>query len=65
MPELNVIAAPGLSVPMADNPRRYITDTEPVLVPDDTYYHRRLADGDLVLAEDKASVKTTRAKSAD
>lgn len=49
---MKVIAAAGLQVPMADNPRRYVTDALAVDVPDDTYYHRRIADGDLELVTD-------------
>ena len=43
-----VKAAPGLQVPMERNPREYITDTEPIDVPDTTYYRRLLDDGSLV-----------------
>lgn len=50
---MKVIATAGLQVPMADNPRRYITDAKVVTVADDTYYHRRIADGDLRLATEK------------
>lgn len=46
---MKLIAAPGLQVPMADNPHRYITDSEPVEVLEDTYYYRRIADGDLIV----------------
>jgi hypothetical protein len=45
---LNVKAAPGLSVPMEDKPRIYVTDSVTVQVPDTAYYQRRLADGDLI-----------------
>lgn len=48
MNTLKVIATPGISVPMEDKPRSYITDAEPVTVPDSSYYQRRLSDGDLV-----------------
>lgn len=51
MNTLQVKAAAGLSVPMEDKPRNYITDAEAVTVADSTYYQRRLADGDLVLQE--------------
>lgn len=53
MNTLQVKAAAGLSVPMEDKPRTYITDAETVAVADSTYYQRRLADGDLVLQEDQ------------
>jgi hypothetical protein len=49
MNTLQVKAAAGLSVPMEDKPRIYITDAEVATVADSTYYQRRLADGDLVL----------------
>lgn len=52
---MKVIAAPGLQVPKEDKPREYITDAEPVEVPDSAYYLRRIADGDLVLADIKSS----------
>ena len=45
-----VKAAPGLQVPMENNPREYITDSNPIDVPDTTYYRRLLdpSDGSLV-----------------
>lgn len=48
-----VTAAPGHRVPMADDPRKYIEcDPEhPVDVPDNSYYHRRIASGELVEAK--------------
>ena len=46
-----VKAAPGLKVPREDKPRTYITDAKPVEVPENTYYLRRLAEGDLVRAD--------------
>ncbi len=49
MTTITVRAAPGLRVPLEGAPRRSITDTEPVTVPDTAYYRRRLADGDLIL----------------
>lgn len=51
MNTLQVKAAAGLSVPMEDKPRSYITDAEVATVADSTYYQRRLADGDLVLQD--------------
>ncbi|MDO8654192.1 MAG: DUF2635 domain-containing protein [Undibacterium sp.] len=47
---LFLIAAAGLSVPMEDKPRSYITDAAGVEVPDSPYYQRRLADGDVLPA---------------
>lgn len=46
-----VKASPGLKVPMAGKPHDYITEEVAIEVPDDAYYLRRLADGDLVLAD--------------
>lgn len=55
-----VNAAPGHRVPRADNPRQYIecAPEEPVEVPDNSYYHRRVASGELV------EVKPSGAKQA-
>lgn len=47
---MNVIAAPGLKVPMEHDPRQYIDDQKPVEVEDSYYYVRRRADGDLLEA---------------
>jgi hypothetical protein len=35
---------------METNPRAYITDSDPVDVPDTTYYRRLLDDGSLITA---------------
>lgn len=53
---MRVRAAPGLTVPMEDKPRDYITDAEAVDVPESAYYLRRLADGDLVV-DDQVEVQ--------
>ncbi len=45
-----VIAAEGLSVPRHDG-RGRITAHRAVEVPDNAYYRRRMADGDLIRAE--------------
>ena len=50
---MQVLAAPGIKVPMEEKPRDYITDTPPegeagYTVPDTAYYQRRILDGDLV-----------------
>jgi hypothetical protein len=50
MRKLIVKAAPGLTCPREEHPRRYITDAEWVEVPASAYYRRRLADGSLVQA---------------
>ncbi|MDP2324744.1 MAG: hypothetical protein Q8N51_12010 [Gammaproteobacteria bacterium] len=43
-----VKAAPGLNVPREDNPRKYITDAEPVDIDMTGYYIRRMSAGELV-----------------
>lgn len=50
-----VKAAPGINVPKEDKPREYITDASAVEVPDSAYYLRRLADGDLLIADKKGA----------
>lgn len=45
---MRVQAAPGIKVPREDDPRKYITDAEPVDVDMTAYYIRRMSDGDLV-----------------
>lgn len=60
-----VIAAAGIQVPMEDKPREYITDSQAVDVPASAYYLRMLADGDLLPAEESASVKAAAKKGAD
>ena len=44
---LRVIAAPGLTVPCHDG-KTHITAHRAVEVPDNAYYRRRMADGDLI-----------------
>lgn len=53
---ITVKAAPGVRVPQEGMPRRYITETTPVTVPDSAYYRRRIADGDLALAAETVAV---------
>jgi hypothetical protein len=57
-----IIAAPGLKVPKETRPRDYITDAQPVEVPDTAYYRRRLADGDLRPVEPQPAEPTTKTK---
>lgn len=54
MPTITVQAAPGLRVPLFDKPKRHITDAAPVQVELNAYYRRRMADGDLLQAENPA-----------
>ena len=42
-----VKAAPGVQVPLENQPYAYI-EQEPVEVDDSVYYQRRIADGDLI-----------------
>lgn len=50
-----VKAASGLKVPKEAKPCEYITDAKAVEVPENTYYLRRLAEGDLVPASQEAA----------
>lgn len=45
-----VKAAPGIKVPRENDPRQYITETEPVELEMTGYYIRRMSDGDLLEA---------------
>jgi hypothetical protein len=45
---MKVQAAPGTKCPMETNPRSYLTDAEPIDVPESPYYRRLIADGSLV-----------------
>ncbi len=51
VPIMNVRAAAGTRCPMEGRPRVYITDAEPMAVPESAYYLRRVQDGSLVKAE--------------
>jgi hypothetical protein len=52
-----VKSAPGTQCPMEANPKTYVTDSEPIDVPDTAYYRRLLDDGSLVEAKlDEGSV---------
>lgn len=46
---ISVKAAPGIKVPREDKPTVCIDDATPVRVVSSVYYHRRVADGDLML----------------
>lgn len=61
---ITVKAAPDVKVPMEGAARRYITDSEPVDVPESAYYLRRLDDGDLVRVEETAFKVKPKAKEA-
>ncbi len=52
---MRVIAAPGHRVPTEEDPYKYIEVTKAVDVPDTSYYRRRLASGELLLAEKSRS----------
>jgi len=55
---MKVKAAPGLRVPMEENPRNHITDAaEGVEIQHTHYYVRRLADGDLVEVPDEPAAE--------
>lgn len=59
---MRVQAAPGIKVPREDDPRKFITDSEPVELEMTGYYIRRMSDGDLVEvpADSKAAASTKR-----
>ncbi|MDN8050320.1 hypothetical protein QZN20_23895 [Burkholderia multivorans] len=58
---MKVIAKTGLRVPKEGAPRKYITDSEAVVVPDSVYYMRRVMDGDLVRQDDAPAATETPA----
>lgn len=58
----SVIARKGVRVPLENDSRRYITDSESTDVVLTTYYRRRMRDGDLQLAPAKTT--DTAAKTA-
>jgi hypothetical protein len=61
---MQVIAAPGILVPMEHTPRDYITDALAVAVPDTAYYARRLVEGDLIaVAEPTPTARTVKENS--
>ncbi|WP_024302224.1 DUF2635 domain-containing protein [Pseudogulbenkiania sp. MAI-1] len=62
---MKVKAAPGLQVPKEDKPREYITDAEPVEVPNSAYYLRIVAEGDLVTVTDDTNAKTSAKKGGE
>lgn len=53
---MKVIAAKGTRCPMENSPRQYITDNEPVDVPDSAFYRRLVTDGSLIISNGKAPV---------
>lgn len=61
---MRVIAAPGLNVPREDNPRKYITDAEPVDIDMTGYYIRRMSAGELVEVADVPASPTSSEVSA-
>lgn len=64
---MHVVAAPGLRVPMESDPRAQIdpVPAEAVEVPDTSYYRRRLASGELLLAKKVRSGAKEPAKGVD
>ena len=59
---MRVIAAPGLQVPREEDMHEYIEaeSTDPVEVPDTSYYRRRIATGELLLIDDESLTKNKR-----
>lgn len=62
---MQVIAAPGHQVPRQDDPQTYIGDTEPVDVPDTSYYRRRITAGELLPSKKTRGSAKDPAKGAD
>lgn len=62
MAELNVKPAVGLRVRMPGPPSAGHLPPEGAVVPDDTYWHRRIAESDVTLVQPavKVASKTTR-----
>ncbi|KGT95302.1 hypothetical protein NG99_04595 [Erwinia typographi] len=56
-----VIARKGVRVPLENDSRRYITDSQAVEVVLTTYYRRRLSDGDLELVPAKVAEPAAKA----
>lgn len=46
---MKVVATKGMKCPREENPREYITDCNPVEVPESGYYLRLVADGSLAI----------------
>lgn len=59
-----VIAAAGSQCPKEGKPREYITDAEPVTVPDSAYYRRLVDDGSLQEVIDAGSAEPETKKGA-
>lgn len=55
---MKVVATKGMKCPREENPRKYITDSEPAEVPDSGYYRRLVADGSLIVASANGAVGT-------
>lgn len=59
---IKVIARKGLNVPLEENSRAYITDAASVSINErSAYYIRRMRDGDLLLAPEKAAEPAAKA----
>jgi hypothetical protein len=52
---MKVVAMAGTRCPMENAPRKYITDSEAVDVPESAHYLRRLRDGSIVRAAAQAA----------
>lgn len=61
---MKVIAKKGTKCPKENNPRDYISDSEPVDVPESAYYKRLVDDGSLeiVTSQENASVIASEAR---
>jgi hypothetical protein len=59
MNTMQVKAKEGIKVPMEEKPRVHIDDKKAVTVPENAYYLRRIADGDLIRQEAKPASSNT------
>lgn len=50
---MKVKAVNGVRVPYENQPHSYITEESPVEVDNTLYYQRRIADGDLMIVEER------------
>jgi hypothetical protein len=58
---MRVTTQSGTICPMEGKPRSYITDNIPTDVPDTMYYRRLIAEGSLILVDDKPQEPAAKA----
>lgn len=62
MHTMKVIAASGYLVPFEERAHNYITEKEAVRVPDNLYYRRLIADGDLIIVPEMTTNSRTNSR---